>query len=113
MNQKLMVVSNKLFYNNHVKTASRNRDICLNELDGFTNTTGIIQSSHPLIYIDNPSQEVDQKQGKVFNHQEAQIVLTVLIQLIRDMKVDPVKIGVITGYHTQRELITEMLENCS
>lgn len=42
MNQKLMVVSNKLFYNNQVKTASRNRDICLKELDGFTNTTGII-----------------------------------------------------------------------
>ena len=69
--------------------------------------------SQPLIYIDNPSYEIDQKLGKVFNHQEARIVLAVLIQLIRDMKVDPVKIGVITGYQTQRELIYEMLENCS
>ena len=69
--------------------------------------------SQPLIYIDNPSYEIDHKLGKVFNHQEARIVLAVLIQLIRDMKVDPAKIGVITGYQTQRELIYEMLENCS
>ena len=113
MNQQLMVVSNRLFYNNQVKTAPRNKDICLGELPGVKDCGRMIKSSVPLMYIDNPSTEIDHKMGKVFNYKEADIVLSVLIHLIRDMNVKPSHIGVITGYHTQRELITEMIENCS
>ena len=79
MNQQLMVVSNRLFYNNQVKTAPRNKDICVGGLPGVKDCGGMIRPLVPLMYIDNPSTEIDHKLGKVFNYKEADIVVALLV----------------------------------
>lgn len=70
----------------------------------------ILSADSPITFIVNMVQEKTVSKGIYENQSEAYIVLMLLRDLIKVMKVHPTQIGVIVSYNSQKTVIFEMIK---
>jgi len=105
MNQQISNISSKLYYQNKVKTHTKNQDIKI-EIDN----NHILIQQDPITFIDtNNCQYFEENtNGGCINKNEAQLLIYILKYLLKQ-KINTEDIGIITPYRKQKLYIQKLL----
>lgn len=111
MNELIALTSNDFFYQGKLLSDKKNQRLCLANYSPARNgKSKFFDQSVPIVWIDCQSQETKIIDRKGFNNkEEANLVVAIVDDLMKNLNIQPNNIGIITSYKEQQQLVTNTL----